>query len=47
MEPAINVDLFRKVDLTKAQLEDVGWKVVRFADGFEWGDKTAWSTSTP
>ena len=47
MEPAINVDLFRKVDLTKAQLEDIGWKVVRFADGFEWGDKTAWSTSTP
>ena len=46
MEPAINGDLFRRVDLTKAQMEDIGWKVVRFADGFV-GDQPPGPTPRP
>ncbi|MCZ7650128.1 MAG: peptidase [Thermoanaerobaculia bacterium] len=51
MEPAINDDLFQKRDLTPAQLEDIGWTVIPFgdgfSDGFERGSTSVWSAATP
>ncbi len=48
MEPAITPDLTDDVDLTLQQYEDIGWTLVDiFADGFESGDVTEWSSSTP
>lgn len=50
MEPFDNEDVFDQVDLTPAQFKDVGHTIVGgdiFVDGFESGDTTAWSTTTP
>jgi PA domain len=35
MEPAINFNLFNRVDLTKPLFEDIGWSTTLFSHGFE------------
>jgi len=52
MEPFTSVNIhYNEVDLTPAQLRDVGHTVNGFddifADGFESGDTTVWSSTTP
>lgn len=51
MEPFTSEDVFDQLDLTPAQLEDVGHTLIGvaavFADGFENGDTTAWSSTVP
>ncbi len=48
MEPNISVTLGTDLDITPAQLEDVGHRLIRlFADGFEAGDTSAWTATVP
>jgi len=50
MEPFTSVDIFDELDITPAQMQDVGHTVVFpevFADGFETGDTSQWSSSLP
>jgi hypothetical protein len=51
MEPFTSPDIFDELDLTPAQLRDVGHTVNGFeeifADGFESGDTTSWDNTTP
>ena len=51
MEPFTSPDVFDQLDLTPAQFKDVGHTIIGadevFADGFETGDTTAWSSASP
>jgi len=51
MEPFTSPDIFDELDLTPAQLRDVGHTVNGFeeifADGFESGDTSLWDSTTP
>ncbi len=48
MEPGISVTLSTDLDITPAELEDVGHRLIFiFADGFEAGDTSAWSDEVP
>lgn len=51
MEPAVSPGLFDQLDLTPAQLKDVGHTVTGlddiFADGFESEDTSEWDNTVP
>ena len=51
MEPAVSPGLFDQLDLTPAQLKDIGHTVTGlediFADGFETGDTDQWDNTAP
>ncbi|MCU0304343.1 MAG: hypothetical protein MUC56_09840 [Thermoanaerobaculales bacterium] len=51
MEPFLSATLFDEVDLTPAQFRDVGHTVIGldeiFADSFESGNTSGWSSTTP
>ena len=47
MEPSITPELTDDVDLTLEHFTDIGWLLGLFADGFESGNTTRWSTTVP
>lgn len=48
MEPGISVTLGTDLDITPAQLNDVGHRIIYiFQDGFEAGDTSAWTGTVP
>ncbi len=51
MEPFTSEEVYDDLDITPAQLKDIGQAVTGlddvFADGFESGDTTQWDGTTP
>jgi hypothetical protein len=51
MEPFSSIYVFDQLDITPAQLKDIGQQVTGldgiFSDGFESGDTTSWDSTVP